>query len=95
VFAFGRLPNEEGPLKCAQAIAAQLCVALSGHRMPHSAAAVARLLPSGDTWFKLHGADRELLVPNERQRRAPWTYRVWPGALLVEGETVDGARSIF
>jgi winged helix DNA-binding protein len=54
--------------------------------MPGSAAA-ARLLPSGDTWFLLHGADRELLVPDESQRRALWTSRVWPGALLVEGET--------
>jgi hypothetical protein len=50
--------------------------------------APARLLPSGDTWFLLHGADRELLVPDESQRRALWTSRVWPGALLVEGETV-------
>ena len=30
----------------------------------------------------------ELLVPDESQRRALWTSRVWPGALLVEGETV-------
>jgi winged helix DNA-binding protein len=52
----------------------------------------ARLLPSGDTWFLLQGADRELLVPNERQRRALWTSRVWPGALLVEGETVGTWR---
>jgi hypothetical protein len=51
-------------------------------------AAPARLLPSGDTWFLLQGADRELLLPNESQRRALWTSRVWPGALLVEGETV-------
>jgi hypothetical protein len=51
-------------------------------------AASARLLPSGDTWFLLQGAERELLVPNESQRRALWTSRVWPGALLVEGETV-------
>src|SRR5215212_508556 len=50
-------------------------------------AAPARLLPSGDTWFLLQGVDRELLVPNESQRRALWTSRVWPGALLVEGET--------
>lgn len=50
--------------------------------------APARLLPSGDTWFLLQGADRELLVPDEPQRRALWTPRVWPGALLVEGETV-------
>ena len=55
-------------------------------------AAPARLLPSGDTWFLLQGADRKLLVPNERQRRALWTSRVWPGALLVEGETVGTWR---
>ncbi len=55
-------------------------------------AASARLLPSGDTWFLLQGADRELLVPNERQRRALWTSRVWPGALLIEGETVGTWR---
>jgi hypothetical protein len=48
--------------------------------------APARLLPSGDTWFLLQGADRELLVPHEAQRRALWTSRVWPGALLVDGE---------
>lgn len=55
-------------------------------------AAPARLLPSGDTWFLLQGADRELLVPDERQRGALWTSRVWPGALLVEGETVGTWR---
>jgi len=55
-------------------------------------AAPARLLPSGDTWFLLQGIDRELLVPNESQRRALWTSRVWPGALLVEGETVGTWR---
>jgi hypothetical protein len=54
--------------------------------------APARLLPSGDTWFLLHGADRKLLVPNERERRALWTSRVWPGALIVEGETVGTWR---
>jgi hypothetical protein len=54
--------------------------------------APARLLPSGDTWFLLQGADRALLVPNERERRALWTSRVWPGALLVEGETVGTWR---
>jgi hypothetical protein len=55
-------------------------------------AAPARLLPSGDTWFLLQGADRELLVPDEGQRSALWTSRVWPGALLVEGETVGTWR---
>jgi hypothetical protein len=52
----------------------------------------ARLLPSGDTWFLLQGADRELLLPEEHHRRTLWTSRVWPGALLVEGETVGTWR---
>jgi hypothetical protein len=55
-------------------------------------AAPARLLPSGDTWFLLQGADRELLVPDESQRRLLWTSRVWPGALLVDGETAGTWR---
>jgi hypothetical protein len=55
-------------------------------------AAPARFLPSGDTWFLLQDADRELLVPNEHQRRLLWTSRVWPGALLIEGETVGTWR---
>jgi hypothetical protein len=48
--------------------------------------APARLLPSGDAYFLLHGAARELLVPRTDQRERLWTPRVWPGALLVEGE---------
>ena len=55
-------------------------------------AAPARLLPSGDTWFLLQGADRQLLVPKESHRSALWTSRVWPGALLVEGETIGTWR---
>jgi len=48
--------------------------------------APARLLPSGDAYFLLHGAERELLVPRADQRGELWTSRVWPGALLVDGE---------
>jgi hypothetical protein len=48
--------------------------------------APARLLPSGDAFFLLQNAERELLVPREDQRERLWTSRVWPGALLVEGE---------
>ncbi len=48
--------------------------------------APARLLPSGDAFFLLWNADRELLVPDPVQRGALWTSRVWPGALLVAGE---------
>lgn len=51
-------------------------------------AAGARLLPSGDTWFLLQGADRELLVPAAERRPQLWTPRVWPGAVLVGGEVV-------
>ena len=49
-------------------------------------AAPARLLPSGDAHYLLHGADRELLVPDASRRGALWTSRVWPGAVLVGGE---------
>ena len=55
-------------------------------------AASARLLPSGDTYFLLQGRDRELLVPNASFRRALWTSRVWPGAVLVDGEIVGTWR---
>jgi len=53
---------------------------------PETAPAPARLLPSGDAYFLLDGAERELLVPRADQRQLLWTPRVWPGALLVEGE---------
>ena len=49
-------------------------------------AAPARLLPSGDAYFLLHGTDRDLLVPDAARRRELWTSRVWPGGVLVAGE---------
>ena len=52
----------------------------------------ARLLPSGDTFFLLQGAERELLVPEADRRRELWTPRVWPGGVLVEGEVVGTWR---
>ncbi len=55
-------------------------------RAAETAAAPARLLPSGDAYFLLDGAERELLVPRADQRQRLWTPRVWPGALLVDGE---------
>jgi hypothetical protein len=54
--------------------------------------APARLIPSGDTYFLLQRNDRELLVPNLDRRRALWPSRVWPGAILVEGEIVGTWR---
>jgi hypothetical protein len=55
-------------------------------------AAAARLLPSGDTYYLLQGADRELLVPESKRRGELWTSRVWPGAVLVAGEIVGTWR---
>jgi hypothetical protein len=55
-------------------------------RASPSPAAGVRLLPSGDPWFLLWGADRSLLVPDTILRPLLWTPRVWPGALLIDGE---------
>jgi Winged helix DNA-binding domain len=55
-------------------------------RAAASTPARARLLPSGDAYFLLDGAERTLLVPREDGRKRLWTPRVWPGALLVDGE---------
>lgn len=52
--------------------------------------APARLLPSGDAYFL--GTDRELLVPDAGRRGQLWTPRVWPGALLVDGDLVGTWR---
>ena len=48
--------------------------------------APARLLPSGDAYFLLYAADRELLVADPGRRGELWTPRVWPGGLLLSGE---------
>ena len=61
------------------------------HATPEPAAP-ARLLPSGDAYFLLQGDDRELLVADPDRRRTLWTPRVWPGAVLVEGEIVGTWR---
>jgi hypothetical protein len=55
-------------------------------------AAPARLLPSGDAYFLLYAADRELLVPDPGRRGALWTPRVWPGGLLLAGEVAGTWR---
>jgi hypothetical protein len=60
--------------------------AVRGPRAP------ARLLPSGDTFFLLWGADRNVLVPETAHRPLLWTPRVWPGAVLVDGEIVGTWR---
>ena len=64
----------------------------AGFRAPPVVAAPTRLLPSGDAYFLLQGADRELLVPDAARRGELWTSRVWPGALLVGGDVVGTWR---
>jgi hypothetical protein len=54
--------------------------------------APARILPSGDTFYLLWGRDRELLVPDADRRAELWTSRVWPGAVLVDGEVAGTWR---
>ena len=56
------------------------------------AAASTRLLPSGDAYFLLQRADRDLLVPDPGRRGELWTPRVWPGAVVVGGEVAGTWR---
>ena len=62
------------------------------YRAPPGQSPPARLLPSGDPFYLLQGADRDLLVADSRQRAALWTPRVWPGAVLVDGEVAGAWR---
>jgi hypothetical protein len=55
-------------------------------QQPPATTEAARLLPSGDPYYLLWGADRAFLVPDKAHRAELWTTRVWPGALLVGGE---------
>lgn len=61
-------------------------------RSTHDGGRGVRLLPSGDAYFLLKGADRSLLVPDPNRRDLLWTSRVWPGAILVHGEVVGTWR---
>jgi hypothetical protein len=61
-------------------------------RAAPQAAAKARLLPSGDSFLLLQGADRDLLVPETDRRDRLWTTRVWPGGLLIDGEVAGTWR---
>lgn len=56
------------------------------------ATASTRLLPSGDTYYLLQGEGRRLLVPETAPREQLWTSRVWPGAVMVEGDIVGTWR---
>lgn len=51
-----------------------------------------RLLPSGDTLFLLQDTDRAVLVREPQWIEELWTPRVWPGAVLVDGEVAGTWR---
>jgi hypothetical protein len=90
--AFGGLEGSLLPVRTLAGDAWILQADEAMFRMRAAAPAGARLLPSGDAHFLLWGADRELLVPEADRRQLLWTARVWPGALLVDGEIVGTWR---
>jgi hypothetical protein len=61
-------------------------------RAPRPHGVGVRFLPSGDAYYLVWGADRALLVPEAKRRAALWTTRVWPGAMLIDGEIVGTWR---
>jgi hypothetical protein len=64
----------------------------ASYRSPGDPPETARLLPSGDAYVLLWGADRDLLVPQPDRQARLWTPRVWPGAVLLRGEIVGTWR---
>jgi winged helix DNA-binding protein len=84
--AFDSLLNALTPVRTPIGDAWILAEDVPEFRSKSGAPAPARLLPSGDTYYLFWGADRQLLLPDAKQRAALWTTRVWPGALLVAGE---------
>jgi len=92
VAAFDALRGSMTPVRTPIGVAWTLSRDEEALRSAPGAAAPARLLPSGDTFWLLHGRDRELLVPDAARRSALWTPRVWPGALLVDGDVAGTWR---
>jgi hypothetical protein len=90
--AFDRLSLALAPVRTPIGDAWILARDEEGFRAPARPPAPARLLPSGDAYFLLHGDDRAILVPEADRARELWTSRVWPGALLVDGEIVGTWR---
>ncbi len=87
-----RTPIDEGWILAADEPAFRASGKPGSSPDPAAASAIVQFLPSGDAYTLLKGADRELLVPDDGQRSALWTPRVWPGALLLDGELVGTWR---
>ena len=92
VAAFDALGSSLTPVRTPTGDAWILARDEPGFRAAPRPAAPARLLPSGDAYYLLWDDDRELLVEARRRREALWTPRVWPGAVLVDGEILGTWR---
>ncbi|HET7030393.1 MAG TPA: crosslink repair DNA glycosylase YcaQ family protein [Candidatus Limnocylindrales bacterium] len=84
--AFEDLADELLPVRTPIGDGSVLTADEASFRRPASAPRGIRLLPSGDSFALFWGFDRALLVPDARRRGELWTSRVWPGALLVDGD---------
>ena len=80
------LAGELVPVRTPAGEAAILAADEASFRAGHPPVPGVRLLPSGDAYWLLWGADRTLLVPEDDRRGRLWTPRVWPGAILLDGE---------
>jgi hypothetical protein len=93
VQTFADLIGELIPVKTPSGDAHLLAADEEAMRAPPASAAPVRLLPSGDSyWLHTTSDERALLVPDAKQRGELWTPRVWPGAVLVDGEIVGTWR---
>jgi hypothetical protein len=92
VAAFDALGTSLTPVRTPVGDAWILTVDEAACRAAAGPSAPARVLPSGDAYLLLQGADRELMLPDADQRQALWTPRVWPGGLLVQGELIGTWR---
>jgi hypothetical protein len=90
--AFAALAGELTPVRTPIGDAWILTDDEGSFRAERQPSAAARLLPSGDAYFLLQGADRALLVADAARRASLWTPRVWPGAVLVDGEIIGTWR---
>jgi hypothetical protein len=90
--AFEALESELTPVRTPIGDGWILAADEASYRAASSQPAAARLLPSGDSYYLLQGSDRALLVPDPQDRARLWTTRVWPGAVLVDGEIVGTWR---
>ncbi len=86
IAAFDALRNALTPVRTPVGEAWILTQDEAAYRAAPGPVAPVRLLPSGDAFLLLQGADRDLMVPDADRRSRLWTPRVWPGGLIVGGE---------